>query len=430
MSSSIQRTILITVFSALTLVSVYLGLKLHKNSVADKKIKFDYFTVNQIKYGLLSGNNWSYQVNNIIAQKIDSFSFDENNKAVLATQINALLERMLNEANTVLHKERKSLKDKLKYNLINAFIDVEDFKPEIPRFSHAIIDEISKSKNKDKMKEMLKSKISGILDVTNQDTTGEKMSVMRLYGQTDIRAFNALIEIQTDRIREEQKQLGYMLVGVLAAVLLLWLWVFRIRKYYGMTFLFSVLISFSALFTGISLPMIEIDARISELNLELLGSHIVFYDQVIFYQAKSIIDVVRILITNGKADTIFVGVLIFIFSVLFPVLKLISTTIYLFKTKKANAFIRYMSFNSGKWSMADVMVIAIFMAYVGFKGILDNQLADITVATDTVNVLTTNRTNLQTGYIVFVAFCLYNLILASILKKITSQKDQAEVVVH
>ena len=77
-----------------------------------------------------------------------------------------------------------------------------------------------------------------------------------------------------------------------------------------------------------------------------------------------------------------------------------------------------MAFNSGKWSMADVMVIAIFMAYVGFASILDNQLADIEAHTDTVNVVTTNRTNLQTGFLVFVSFTLFNLILAEILKKI------------
>src|SRR5688572_22904722 len=159
MSSFVQRTILIVVLSVFTGLSVFLGLQLHRNSVADKKIKSDYFTVNQIKYGLLSGNNWSYQVNTILAAKIDSFSFNEENKEVLTKQINALLERMLNEANKVLHKERKNLKEKLKYNLINAFVDVDDFKPEIPKFSKAIIDEISRSKNKDKMKEILKSKI-------------------------------------------------------------------------------------------------------------------------------------------------------------------------------------------------------------------------------------------------------------------------------
>ena len=86
---------------------------------------------------------------------------------------------------------------------------------------------------------------------------------------------------------------------------------------------------------------------------------------------------------------LFVGVLILMFSVLFPVTKLICTTIFLFARKRSGKFVRYMAFNSAKWSMADVMVIAIFMAYVGFKSILDNQLKDITMETDTINVLTT-----------------------------------------
>jgi hypothetical protein len=72
--------------------------------------------------------------------------------------------------------------------------------------------------------------------------------------------------------------------------------------------------------------------------------------------------------------------------------------------------------------MADVMVVAIFMAYVGFQSILDNQLADITVSSETINVVTTNRTNLQTGYIIFVAFVLFNLCLAEILKRITTKE--------
>jgi hypothetical protein len=158
------------------------------------------------------------------------------------------------------------------------------------------------------------------------------------------------------------------------------------------------------------------------LDLKLLSSHIIFQDQVIFFQTKSILDVIHILLLNGKADAIFVGILILMFSVLFPVTKLICTTIYLFSKDATNAFIRYMAFNSGKWSMADVMVIAIFMAYVGFQGILDDQLADITVHKESINLLTTNRTNLQTGFVLFVAFVLYNLVLAEILKKITKNR--------
>ena len=418
------RTILFCTLSVLTLTAVYLGVLMHRNSLTDKKLKADYFTVNQIKYGLLSGNNWTYQVNRIIAEKIDSFALENENEELLKAQINSLLARLFDEADRVLHKERKSLKDKIRYGVINSFVDVNDFKGEIPRFSDAIVEELSKSKYKGQLKTMLKEKVTGILDAVNQDTLGEKAKIIARYGKNSIAAFNRHIAGRTEHIRSVQQKLGYCVIALLMGVLALWMYVFRIRRYFALTFLFSVLMSCIALFTGISLPMIEIDARITELNLSLLSSHIVFYDQIIFYQAKSILDVIRILITNGRADTVFVGFLILLFSVLFPVTKLISTTIYLFKKEASGRFIKFMAFNSGKWSMADVMVIAIFMAYVGFQSILDDQLADIEAHTDTVNVVTTNRTNLQTGFLVFVGFCLFNLVLAEILKRITKVRQQ------
>lgn len=86
-----------------------------------------------------------------------------------------------------------------------------------------------------------------------------------------------------------------------------------------------------------------------------------------------------------------------------------------------------MAFNSGKWSMADVMVVAIFMAYVGFQRILDDQLEDIEVQNETLNLVTTNKTNLQTGFIIFVAFALFNLLLAEILKYITRLEERKKI---
>lgn len=417
-----RRTLLFIILSALTGTAVLLGLKMHRNSLTDKKLKADYFTVNQIKYGLLSGNNWTYQVNRIIAEKIDSFALENENEELLKAQVNALLARLFDEADRVLHKERKTLRDKIKYGVINSFVDINHFKAEIPRFSDAIVDELHRSKYRGQLKAMLKDKVTGILDAVNQDTLGEKGKILRSYGYNSIAGFNHYITRRTTVIRETQQSLGYGVIGVLLSVLALWILVFRSGRFFALTFLFSVLISFIALFIGVSLPMIEIDARITELNLRLLASHIVFYDQIIFYQAKSILDVIHILITNGRADTVFVGFLILLFSVLFPVTKLISTTIYLFIKERSGRFVRFMAFNSGKWSMADVIVIAIFMAYVGFQSILDDQLEDITAHTDTVNVVTTNRTNLQTGFLVFVAFSLFNLVLAEILKKITAKR--------
>lgn len=425
MGTTAHKAFITLLLSAITVLVIWLGWRMHRYSLDDKRLKADYFTVNQIKYGLLSGNNWTYQVNRIIAEKIDSFALENENETLLKKQINGILHRLFDEAEKVLQKDRQKLGEKIKYGVLNALVDVDHFKREIPKFSEAIVQELRRSKYKGQLKTMLKDKVTGILNAANQDTLGEKGRIIKSYGANTVREFNHRITVATDEIRQVQKQLGYGIIGSLAAVLAIWIYIFRIRKFYALTFLFSVLISCAALFIGISLPMIEIDARITELKLSLLSSYIVFYDQVIFYQAKSILDVVHILMTNGKADTVFVGFLIFLFSVLFPVTKLVCTTVFLYRRERAGGFVRFMAFNSGKWSMADVMVVAIFMAYVGFKSILDDQLADITAHTDTINVVTTNRTSLQTGFLIFVAFVLFNLILAEILKLITRLRTRS-----
>ena len=63
--------------------------------------------------------------------------------------------------------------------------------------------------------------------------------------------------------------------------------------------------------------------------------------------------------------------------------------------------------------MADVMVVAIFMAYIGFKGILDNQLAGLNFSSPGVTSIATNLTSLQPGYILFVTFVLFGMILSA-----------------
>jgi len=72
-------------------------------------------------------------------------------------------------------------------------------------------------------------------------------------------------------------------------------------------------------------------------------------------------------------------------------------------------------------------VVAIFMSFVGFQGILDDQLASLeSYRSDNFNIITTNKSNLQPGYLLFVAFVLYNLVLVEILERITIKAKKAE----
>ena len=79
--------------------------------------------------------------------------------------------------------------------------------------------------------------------------------------------------------------------------------------------------------------------------------------------------------------------------------------------------IKFFVFKSGKWSMADVMVVAIFMAYIGFNGIITSQLGHLKKAGQELVILTTNATALQPGYYLFLTFALLALFLAGFLTR-------------
>ena len=211
--------------------------------------------------------------------------------------------------------------------------------------------------------------------------------------------------------------------------LLLWFLLHKVNAVHKPLFILSVLLALIVLIIALTTPMIEIDARIKKLDFLLLGEHLQFSDQVIFFQSKSILDVVEILLKTKKVDSVIVGFLILAFSILFPITKLVSTEIYLLGNDKIrkSKWIQFFAFKSGKWSMADVTVVAIFMAYVGFKGILDNQLQDLNVKNSAVTSIATNLTSLQPGFLLFLSFIVFGFILSEILKQILNITEPIKV---
>jgi uncharacterized paraquat-inducible protein A len=146
---------------------------------------------------------------------------------------------------------------------------------------------------------------------------------------------------------------------------------------------------------------------------------------VLFYQNKSIMEIIGVLISQPKPDAVAVGVLLLLFVVILPVLILIATGIHVSGNEKLsqNKVIRYLALESGKWNMADVMVVGILMTYIGLNGILKSQLSGLNLHSSSLNVTTVNQTGLQPGYIIFVAYVVYETVLKRILKRITSPEQ-------
>ncbi len=116
---------------------------------------------------------------------------------------------------------------------------------------------------------------------------------------------------------------------------------------------------------------------------------------------------------NSKPEVVGVGILVLAFSVVFPLSKLISSVLFVYSDRlRNNSVVKFLIFKTAKWSMADVMVVAIFMAYIGFSGIISEQLKDLEKMVIQVEILTTNSSSLQIGFFLFTAFAFLSLLVS------------------
>lgn len=146
-----------------------------------------------------------------------------------------------------------------------------------------------------------------------------------------------------------------------------------------------ILVSFVVLVPGLTRPLITITAFV-----EFMGQR-----TELFRETRSILQTVENLHASGND---FVAFLILLFSVLVPVAKGLLLLIAL-PLRNASKRFRIVSFVStiGKWSMADVFVVGVYVAYLAAK------------ATDNLDAVA------ESGFYWFAAYCLISLLALQVL---------------
>ena len=129
------------------------------------------------------------------------------------------------------------------------------------------------------------------------------------------------------------------------------------------------------LYAGVTSPMIDMVAKISKFSFVLLGHPVEFENQIVYFQSKSILDVFWILMADPDAQMKFVGVLLILFSIVFPLTKIVLSIFYYYNVRgcRNSWWVDFFVLKSGKWSMTDVQIVAIMMAYIGFNGMVTSQ---------------------------------------------------------
>ena len=393
------------------------------NSLINQQDKNDYAELNSVKYGLLSIDEWKRQVTEILAEEINKLYLSKANERVLRKHIEVLLNTLIDDVDKKIRKENADTAGgKITQTFINIFVNLDEIKKGIPEYAKAVIHEMTKPKTRRQIKAVLNKQLEKYSDQTfDTQATPELSRILLRTDSKDVEGarvkLNEQISVRHSLIIKEAGLL------ILLAVILFALSGFSKLPLTPSRYIFLILSLVTLLIAGVTTPTIDMEATISQMNFMLIGHPVHFENQVLYFQSKSILDVFWIMITHADIKMKLVGILLITFSIVFPVLKIISSMGYYFNFRKLreNAVIRFFVLKSGKWSMADVMVVAIFMAYIGFNGIITSQLGHLRSADQELVILTTNATALQPGFYIFLTYTLLALILTGFL----SRKPQA-----
>jgi hypothetical protein len=410
--------------SIVIIASLVLCHQIISNSISNQNNKNDYEELNHAKYGLFNIDEWKRQITAILTAEINKLYLTRTNERVLRKHIEVLLNTLIDQVDKKIREGNSgSAEGWARQTFMNMFINLEDIKKGIPGYADAVIQEMTKSTTRREIKTMLNKRLEQYVDQTfdTQDATQMNRILLRTDSK-DIEGarikLNEEISVKHDLIFKEAMLL------IILSVILFALSGFSRQTLAPSRFVLLILSLVILLIAGVTTPTIDMEAKISEMSFVLMGHPIHFQNQVLYFQSKSILDVFWIMITHKDMQMKFVGVLLITFSIVFPLLKIASSLGYYYDYHHAreNPVINFFVLKSGKWSMADVMVVAIFMAYIGFNGIVTSQLGHLSSAEQEVVILTTNATSLQPGFYLFLTYTLLALYFSGFL----SRKPQAE----
>jgi hypothetical protein len=160
---------------------------------------------------------------------------------------------------------------------------------------------------------------------------------------------------------------------------------------------------------NLSLGEIPINAKVMGFNVNVEVAQQFPGDMYFYYQSKSVLELIELLF---RQQNWVVGLSILLFSVLFPLVKITSTFwLALRPDVGRRSWLVFFVEKSGKWSMADVFVVAVFLSFLAFSNM------QVGINTDS---------RVLIGLYFFLTYCLLSLLSSIWIKDL--KKDQLTVI--
>jgi Paraquat-inducible protein A len=389
---------------------------------ARRVLRTDLAELGHVRFGVLNADRWVEKILPILNGKIDALDLTAESGASLRPTVEKALYRLLDQVKEQMNPKPAPGAPPAGGGLAGGFaaqaqalvanMMIANLRPRVPEFARAVLKELGRPENKQAVKKYLSSVLAeGAKNTFSAVDITEYSAILKKYGCADATACR--VELG-NRIRAADANIArWYLTALGAAALAFVLLLAGKRAPQWFDVLVLLLFCIVLLTGGIMSPMIEVEARISQLALTFFGQPISFPEQVLYYQSKSVLEVFRTLIDIGEPEMWVVGMLVLMFSVVFPTLKILTLGCCLGRPDwlRKSRILRFFALESSKWSMADVMALAIFMSYVAFNGVISSAMNNLQ-APGAQLVIPTDSSKILPGFYLFIGFVVASLFLS------------------
>ena len=383
---------------------------------ARRLIRTDLAEITHARYGILSADQWRGIIGPILNAQVDKLDLKGQTKS-LRPMVERSLYDLLDHIKTQMTApaaKGSGLPGGGNAFMVNMIIG--SLRPHVPEYADVVMAELGKQQTqkdfKDSVRVVLADAVKNTFGATDMTTYN---SILNRYGcaQTSDGAAACEQTLQKKIAEADSKATRYYLTVLASAALgfILLIPGKLTRGAVAVLMLFCI----AMLAGGVLSPMLEVEVRVTKLDATLLGTPIEFRDQSLYYRSKTVLEVCQTLIEMGRPEMTLVGVLVILFSVVFPALKMLALGACLFRPAllRTNRLVRLLAFELSKWSMADVMALAIFMSFVAFNGVIESGWDGVRAMPGIQQVsFPTNASRILPGYYLFIGFCVSSIFLS------------------
>lgn len=435
-----MKSFLITLAVVATAIIWWTAVSVTQQLNAARNVEDQISALTLSERAITSPTVWGEVLGKLGKQEIDRLFEQQSSKTLLIEATETLLYNAIVEYRNTLREKQataKTINNSLQALgqafILDVLVDFNALESSVPAIAEAFVEDLEQGELAADLESALSQYLNSLSEDLNAAAIDQTRSIHRLLRcETTTQCVTKLQASQ----QHYQEQAGLLELCLALALLAL---IVITRFAYPTTtggaapraaILCLLNVSILALLVpGILVPMMKLKAFIEPFEVSVGGISLYFDQQLLMYQNKSVGDLASLLIETGQPPLLALAAGMTLFCVLIPVSKCLAAIVLLLRStgsRPTHPALHWLAIESGKWSMADVFVVALIMAFIGMDQLIASHTdAMNTLFTEAQFVQAASASELGMGFYFFLSFVVLSFWTARECKTVLQDRTAA-----